>query len=76
VFPQKTGKGERWKSAMASPTKRIERSPVFAFEAIILMITWILNWIKVNQFRKLIIQNQNAFLYHAERNIFHTDQVL
>lgn len=44
--------------------------------AIILIITWILYWIKVNQFRKLIIENQNSFLNDAERNIFHADHVL
>ena len=44
--------------------------------SIILIITWTLYWIKVNQYRKLIIQNQNTFLYDAERNIFHEDHVL
>jgi len=32
VFPQKSGTGERRKSAAASPTKRIERNPIFEFE--------------------------------------------
>lgn len=44
--------------------------------AIIIVPTWIMYWIKVNQYRKLIIQNQNTFLYDAERNLFHVDRVL
>ena len=44
--------------------------------AIIIIPTWIVYWIKVNQYRKLIIQNQNTFLYDAERNIFHADHIL
>ncbi|HEV2830477.1 MAG TPA: hypothetical protein VGW31_00735 [Hanamia sp.] len=43
---------------------------------IIIIPIWIVYWIKVNQYRKLIIQNQNSFLYDAERNIFHADHVL
>ena len=41
--------------------------------SIILMITWILYWIKVNQYKKLIIENQNSFLLDAEKNIFYGD---
>ena len=44
--------------------------------AISIIPTWIVYWIKVNQYSKLIIQNQNSFLYDAERNIFHADNVL
>lgn len=44
--------------------------------AIIIIPAWIVYWIKVNQYRKLIIENQSTFLYDAERNIFHADQVL
>ncbi|HEY5371392.1 MAG TPA: hypothetical protein VIJ75_20610 [Hanamia sp.] len=42
--------------------------------SIILMITWILYWIKVNQYKKLIIENQNSFLLDAEQNIFYGDR--
>ena len=41
--------------------------------SIILMITWILYWIKVSQYKKLIIENQNSFLLDAEQNIFYGD---
>jgi len=44
--------------------------------AIVLIIIWILYWIKVNQYRKLIIENQNTFLLDAERNIFYGDKVV
>ena len=43
---------------------------------IILTITWIIYWIKVNQYRKLIIKYQNIFLLDAERNIFYGDKVV
>ena len=43
---------------------------------IILSITWIIYWIKVNHYRKLIIENQNTFLLDAERNLFHGDKVV
>ena len=40
------------------------------YASIILIITWIIYWIKVNQYRKLIIKYQNTFLLDAERNYF------
>ncbi len=43
---------------------------------IVLTITWIIYWIKVNHYRKLIIKNQNTFLPDAERNIFYGDMVV
>ena len=43
---------------------------------IALTITWIIYWIKVNQYRKLIIKNQNTFMLDAERNIFYGDKVV
>ncbi len=43
---------------------------------IVLTITWVIYWIKVNQYRKLIIKNQNTFLPDAERNIFYGDKVV
>ena len=43
---------------------------------IVLTITWIIYWIKVNQYRKLIIKNQNTFMLDAERNIFYGDKVV
>lgn len=43
---------------------------------IILTITWVIYWIKVNHYRKLIIKNQNTFLLDAERNIFYGDKVV
>jgi len=43
---------------------------------IALTITWIIYWIKVNQYRKLINKNQNTFMLDAERNIFYGDKVV
>jgi hypothetical protein len=43
---------------------------------IILTITWVIYWIKVNHYGKLIIKNQNTFLPDAERNIFYGDKVV
>jgi hypothetical protein len=43
---------------------------------IILTITWVIYWIKVNRYRKLIIKNQTTFLPDAERNIFYRDKVV
>ena len=43
---------------------------------IALTLTWIIYWIKVNQYRKLIIKNQNTFMLDAERNIFYGDKVV
>jgi len=46
------------------------------FVAVILTIFWILYWVKVNQYRELIIENKNTFLLDAERNIFYGDNVV
>lgn len=43
---------------------------------IILTITWVIYWIKVDQYRKLIIKNQNTFRLDAERNLFYSDKTV
>jgi len=40
------------------------------------LVLFIAYWIKVNEYRKLIISNQNSFLLDAERNIFYGDKVI
>lgn len=45
------------------------------FVAVILMIIWILYWIRVSEFKNLIKANQNDFILDAERNIFHGDKI-
>lgn len=37
-------------------------------------ITFILYWVKVAEYKKLIQANQNDFMLDAERNIFHGDK--
>ena len=39
------------------------------------LVTFILYWVKVNEFKNLIIANQNNYLLDAERNIFHGDKM-
>ena len=39
------------------------------------LVTFILYWVKVNEFKILIIANQNNYLLDAERNIFHCDKM-
>jgi hypothetical protein len=46
------------------------------FVAIILTIIWIIYWVKLNQYRKLIIEHQNTFLPDAERNIFYGNEAI
>ena len=36
------------------------------------LVTWIMYWIKVNQYRKLLIANKDNYMLDAEREIFHT----
>ena len=43
------------------------------FVAFFLLIFWILYWVKINQYRKMMIKDQNSILPDAERNIFHGD---
>ena len=38
------------------------------------LVTFILYWVKVNEFKNLISANQNNYLLDAERNIFHGDK--
>lgn len=40
------------------------------------LITFILYWVKVAEFKKLILANQNNFMLDAERNIFHGDKAI
>lgn len=44
------------------------------FIAFFLIIFWILYWVKINQYRKMIIGNQNSFQLDAEKNIFYGDK--
>ncbi|MEO6290459.1 MAG: hypothetical protein ABIO76_11085, partial [Ginsengibacter sp.] len=43
--------------------------------ALAALITWILYWVKVNEYKKLIIANEDNFLLDAERNIFYDTKV-
>lgn len=36
------------------------------------LVTWIMYWIKVNQYKKLLIANKDNYMLDAEREIFHT----
>lgn len=38
------------------------------------LITFILYWVKVSEYKNLINANQNNFMLDAERNIFHGDK--
>jgi hypothetical protein len=40
--------------------------------ALVALVSWIMYWIKVNQYRKLLIANKDNYLLDAEREIFHT----
>jgi hypothetical protein len=40
------------------------------------LITLILYWVKVSEFKNLIKANQNDFMLDAERNIFHGDKIV
>ena len=44
------------------------------FAAIAVLIVWILYWVKVNQFKNLIIANKDNYMLDAERNIFYGDK--
>jgi Na+/phosphate symporter len=39
------------------------------------LITFILYWVKVNEYKNLIIANKDNFLLDAERNIFYGEKV-
>ena len=36
------------------------------------LTTWIMYWIKVNQYKKLLIENKDNYMLDAEKEIFHT----
>lgn len=38
------------------------------------LVLWIIYWVKVNEYKNLIIANKDNFLLDAERNIFHGDK--
>ena len=38
------------------------------------LITFILYWVKVSEYKKLIQANQNNFMLDAEKNVFHGDK--
>lgn len=40
------------------------------------LVTLILYWVKVSEFKNLIKANQNNFMLDAERNIFHGDRIV
>ncbi len=40
------------------------------------LITFIIYWVKVSEFKNLIKANQNNFMLDAERNIFHGDKTV
>lgn len=40
------------------------------------LVTLILYWVKVSEFKNLIKANQNDFMLDAERNIFHGDRIV
>jgi hypothetical protein len=40
------------------------------------LVTFILYWVKVVEYKKLIQANQNNFMLDAERNIFHGDKAV
>jgi hypothetical protein len=40
------------------------------------LVTFIIYWVKVAEYKKLIEANQNNFMLDAERNIFHVDKTV
>ena|SRR5688572_20806024 len=44
------------------------------FGAFAALVTWILYWVKVNEYKKLIIANKDNFLLDAEKQVFHSVQ--
>jgi len=40
--------------------------------SIAVLITWIIYWIKVNEYKKLLLANKDNYLLDAEMQIFHT----
>ncbi len=40
--------------------------------AFAVITTWILYWVKVNNYKKLLIANKDNYMLDAERQIFHT----
>jgi len=40
------------------------------------LIIFILYWVKVSEFKKLILANQNNYMLDAERNLFHGDKAI
>ena len=39
------------------------------------LVTFILYWVKVNEYKILIIANKNNYMLDAERNVFHGDKI-
>ncbi len=39
------------------------------------LVMWILYWVKVNEFKNLMIANKNNYMLDAERNIFYGDKI-
>ncbi len=43
--------------------------------ALAALITWIIYWVKVNDYKNLIVANKGNYLLDAERNVFYGDRV-
>ncbi len=43
--------------------------------ALAALVTWILYWVKVNEYKNLIVANRGSYLLDAEKNIFYGDPV-
>ena len=46
------------------------------FVGLAALVTFILYWVKVAEFKNIIIRNRNNYMLDAERNIFHGDRAL
>lgn len=46
------------------------------FVGLAALVTFILYWVKVADYKKLIIANKNNFMLDAEKNIFHGDKII
>ena len=46
------------------------------FVGLAALVTFILYWVKVAEYKTLIVRNKNKFMLDAERNIFHGDRAI
>ncbi len=42
------------------------------FGALVALVAWVMYWIKVNEYKKLLTANKDNYLLDAEREVFHT----